>query len=118
MALTPDFFQVGRTALPLLITVILRRPASLAGPVAELFILNVHEQAGRQEDVDSPMGGALDGTRRTFHMFGLDCAALPPYIDYEIEKDDGTVWIVKSVDLLGHNNRFRCTTLARTDTMP
>lgn len=114
MALTAPDYEVGRALLPTLITVTLRRPDSLlAGPELAISVADVQEQAGHEEDTDAPMGGALSGTRRVFHLWASECADLPPAQGYRIEKDDGSVWVVKKVDLLAHGHRFRCTTVAK-----
>jgi hypothetical protein len=114
MALAPPDYSAGRTLLPALITVTLRRPASLSsGAELAASVPAVQEQAGHEEDVDTPMGGALSGARRVFHLWADQCAALPPAQGYWIEKDDGSVWIIKAVDLLAHGHRFRCQTVSR-----
>jgi hypothetical protein len=106
-------YEAGKRILPELITITLTRPLSLAGPAQSITVANVQEQAGREEDVDSPLGGALSGTRRVFHLFASECAALPPDQDFEITKADGTVWVIKTVDILAHFHRYRCQTLRK-----
>jgi len=101
------------------ITVTLSRPASpVGGPAASVTVANVQEQMATQQDVDSPMGGAIDGTRRTFRLWLVECSGLLPHDDYEITKTDGTVWIVKQTDVLCKGREFRLHCLARVGAAP
>lgn len=98
----------GRLYLEDPLTVTLVRPASYAGgPSAAAVVQYVHEQPASQEDVDSPLGGGLDGTRRTFHLWRVECGGLVPHNDYQIVTADGKIWVIKSVEILAHGRRFR-----------
>lgn len=99
----------GRLLLYDTITVTLTRPASrVGGAAASVTVANVQEQHATQDDQDHPMGGAFHGTTRTFHLWLVECQAMPPWHDYEITKQDGSVWIIKAVEKLAHGRRFRC----------
>lgn len=99
------------------ITVTLTRPRSyVGGAPASVQVAYVQEQAVTQEDVDSPLGGSLDGSRKIFSLWLVECPALPPANDYEITKADGTVWVIKKTETLARGRRFRCHCLARVGT--
>ncbi len=112
-------FDEGRLYLEDELTVTLTRPASrMGGPAASVTVANVHEQILSQEDVDHPLGGSLDGSRKTFTLWRAECGAIIPYDDYQITTADGKIWVVKGVETLAHGHRFRCKCLLRQDTSP
>lgn len=92
------------------IAVVLTRPASYAGGAeASVDVNHVQEQAAAEEAVEHPMtGGSLEGTRRAFRMWLIECLALPPHRGYFIRKPDNTLWHVDSVDVLAKGRSFRC----------
>lgn len=102
-----------RNVVDNLVTVTLARPTSYAGAATAAVVLKVQEQAATQENVDSPMGGALDGVRKTFNVWRAECGGLVPYEGYTITTADGKVWVIKSVDRVAHGRRFRCHCLQR-----
>ena len=98
----------GRLYLVDPLTVTLIRPASYSGGgQAARTVQYVHEQPASQDDVDSPLGGSLDGTRRTFHLWRVECEPVIPHNDYQIVMPDGKRWIIKGVEILAHGRRFR-----------
>lgn len=99
------------------ISVILTRPACPDNSLAEsVNVADVVETMATQDRIDSPLGGSLDANRRTFTMWRTACESLPPFSGYEIEKEDGTVWVVRKVDTCDHGRRFRCECVQRQDT--
>ena len=114
-----DYFDSTRLYHHNRVTVTLTRPASYSGgAAASITVNNVQERPATQEDVDSPLGGSLDGTRRYFHLWRVECLAMPPFNSYEITTADGKVWVIKKVETLAHGRRFRCHCLLRNDTAP
>lgn len=101
------------------VTVTLTRPASYAGgDAASVTVQEALEEASAEQRTDSPMGGVLDGTRRSFHLWLSQCGSLPPQMDYLITKADATVWVIKEVNVLDQGRRFLCHCVQRNDTTP
>jgi len=109
----------GRLLLENELTVTLTRPASrMSGAAASVTVRHVHEQTLSQEDVDHPLGGSLDGSRKTFTLWRVECGAIIPYDDYEITDAGGKIWVIKGVETLAHGRRFRCKCMLRQDAAP
>lgn len=111
--------DAGRLLFLRPITVTLRRPPSPLDPDGTaITVANVQEQPASQEEFDLSVDSSLDGVRRKFHLYAAECEAMAPSKGYEIETDDGTVWVIKSVETLAHGRRFRVQTVQRNDTRP
>ena len=100
------------------VTVTLTRPKTPWAAAASVTVNQVQMQSARQGVADDPMGGDLDGDRRTFRLWLVECQGLPPSSDYEITAPDGSVWTVKQMDTLCKGREFRCHCMARVGTLP
>ena len=100
------------------VVVTLTRPKTPWAAAASVSVANVQVQSARQDVADDPLGGDLDGDRRTFRLWLVECQGLPPSSDYEIAMSDGSVWTVKQMDTLCKGREYRCHCMARVGTLP
>ena len=100
------------------IVVTLTRPQTPWAAAASVSVANVQMQMATQITADDPLGGDLDGDRRTFRLWLVECQGLPPSSDYEITAPDGSVWTVKQMDVLCKGREFRCHCMARVGSLP
>jgi hypothetical protein len=102
-------YDAARTRFSNPVAVTLTRPASFVGGAETSVALpHVQEQPAAEQEVESPMGGSLEGTRRAFRMWAIECGALVPHRGYLIRKADNTLWEITSVDVLCKGRQYRC----------
>lgn len=102
-------FDESRLYLEEPLTVTLARPASFSGgATASIPVAHVQEQPAEENEVETPSGGSLEGTRTTFRMWLIECLAMPPHRGYLITKADGKAHEISSVDVLCKGRQFRC----------
>lgn len=105
----------GRFLIPDPIPITLVKPTAPlppGGAARSVTVERVQEQhAGETTEVNEY--GSFVVTRKVFHLWLVECLALPPHEGYEILHPDGTVWAVKEVEVLAHGRRFRCHCMRR-----
>lgn len=108
------FYDATRAYHHNLVAVLLTRPESLeGGPEDSTLVENVQAGPVTLQDVDSPLGGRLDGERRNFHLWAADCDGLVPGEDWLVTEEDGTVWRVLERETLAHGRRYRLKTIKK-----
>ena len=91
------------------ISVVLTRPQSYSGGAqTSVTVNNVQRQPAAEQEVESAGGGSLEGERRAYRLWLVECLALPPHKGYLIIDPDGSTWEVTSVDKLSKGRQFRC----------
>lgn len=90
------------------VTVTLTRPASfLGGGETAVTVRYVQRQPADESEVESPSGGSLEGERRAWRLWLVECLSLPPHKGYLIT-DEGATWELYKVDKLSKGRQFRC----------